>query len=135
MNKTVFNVDSLAGLAVSAAAVADLICRWELAALKGLYLAWGVALAASVAIILLSPKTRDAFHAACRGGSPLLVLRVALAAALFLLGWYVNAASAQLYGDGSPMVADNGVRMFAVIFTLVFHVIYLAFTRKKRGQA
>lgn len=58
-----------------------------------------------------------------------------LAAALFLLGWYVNAASAQLYGDGSPMVADNGVRMFAVIFTLVFHVIYLAFTRKKRGQA
>ena len=95
MNKTVFNAVSLVGLAVSAAAVADLICRWELAALKGLYLAWGVALAASVAIILLSSKTRDAFHAACQGGSPLLGLRVALAAALCaggtLAGWRTSS--------------------------------------------
>ena len=50
---------------------------------------------------------------------------------LFLLGWYVNGAMEALYGAESPVVADNGVRMFAVIATAVLHVYYLAFTRRK----
>ena len=83
---------------------------------------------------MLFSKPREAFQDACREGSPLLWLRTAVALLLFLLGWYVNGASEQLYGADSDMVANNGVRLFAIIFTLVAHVVYLAFTKRKQER-
>ena len=32
------------------------------------------------------------------------------------------------------MVEGNGVRLFAIIFTLVGHVVYLAFTKRKQER-
>ena len=132
VNKRVFDLFSLLGLVVSAAAVCDELLRWDNAILNAVYLCWGVAAAASVAVILLFSKPRAAFQAVCREGAKLLGLRTIVALLLFLLGWYVNAASEQLYGAGSDMVEGNGVRLFAVIFTLVAHVVYFAFTKRKQ---
>lgn len=132
MNKRTFTVASLLGLVISAAAVCDELARWNHPVLNAVFLCWGVAAAASVAVILLFSKPREAFQAVCRDGSRLLGLRTLLALLLFLLGWYVNAASEQLYGSDSPMVEGNGIRLFAIIFTLVAHVVYFAFTKKKQ---
>lgn len=132
MNKRFFDFVTLLGLVVSAAAVCDELLRWDNPVLNAVYLCWGVAAAASVVVILLFSKPRAAFQAVCQEGSKLLGLRTVLALLLFLLGWYVNAASEQLYGADSDMVADNGVRLFAVIFTLVAHVVYFAFTKRKQ---
>lgn len=134
MNKRLFDVLTLVGLVISVAAVCDELARWNQPFLNALYLCWGVAAAASVAVILLFSKPREAFQDACREGSPLLWLRTAVALLLFLLGWYVNGASEQLYGADSDMVANNGVRLFAIIFTLVAHVVYLAFTKRKQER-
>lgn len=131
MNRNILDGISVAGLLISAAAVVDLLARWDQFPLVVLYFVWGVASAAMVAIILLAYKVRQRFHEACRGGSPLLWLRLLLAIVLFLLGWYINAASVQLYGPESAMVANNGSRLFCVLFTMVFHVLYFAFTKKK----
>lgn len=132
MSKRTLDLLTLLGLAVSATAVCDMLARWEFMALKSLYLIWGIACVAAVALILLSSKGRSNFQETCRGGSRLLWLRLAISAAVFILGWYVNAASVSLYGADSSMVADNGIRMFAVIFTMVVHVFYFAFTKKKQ---
>ena len=134
MNKRLFDVLTLVGLVISAAAVCDELARWNQPFLNALYLCWGVAAAASVAVILLFSKPREAFLAVCREGSPLLWLRTVVSLLLFLLGWYVNGASEQLYGADSDMVANNGVRLFAIIFTLVAHVVYLAFTKRKQER-
>ena len=131
MNKRLLDGFTLLSLAVSATAVCDELARWDSAVLHVLYLCWGVAAAASVAIVLLFSKPRAAFQEACRAGSRLLWLRTALALLLFLLGWYVNGASAQLYGADSAQVAGNGARLFVMIFTLVAHVVYLGFTQRK----
>lgn len=131
MNRNILDGISVAGLIISAAAVVDLLARWDQFPLVILYFVWGVACAAMVAIILLAYKVRKRFHEACRGGSPLLWLRLLIAIVLLLLGWYINAASTQLYGADSAMVANNGIRMFCVLFTMVFHVLYFAFTKKK----
>ena len=132
MNRSLFDGISVAGLVICATAVADLLARWNYGALVMLYFVWGVACAAMVAIVLLSPKVRQQFQSICSGGSPLLGLRMILSVALLVLGWYINAASEALYGTDSAMVDNNGVRMFCVIFTAVFHVIYFAFTKKKK---
>lgn len=134
MNKRLFDVLTLVGLVISAAAVCDELARWNSPFLNAVYLCWGVAAAASVVVILLFSKPREAFQDACREGSPLLWLRTVVALLLFLLGWYVNGASEQLYGADSAMVEGNGVRLFAIIFTLVAHVVYLAFTKRKQER-
>ena len=132
MNKRFFDIFTLLGLAISAAAVCDELLRWDNPILNAVYLCWGVATAASVAVILLFSKPRAAFQDVCQEGSRLLGLRTVLALLIFLLGWYVNGASEQLYGADSPMVEGNGVRLFAIIFTLVAHVVYFAFTKRKQ---
>ena len=134
MNKRLIDGFTLVGLVISAAAVCDELARWNHPVLNALYLCWGVAAAASVAVILLFSKPREAFLTVCREGSLLLWLRTAVSLLLFLLGWYVNGASEQLYGADSAMVEGNGVRLFAIIFTLVGHVVYLAFTKRKQER-
>ena len=131
MNKRLCDGLTLLGLAISAAAVCDELARWNHPVLNAVYLCWGVAAAAAVAVILLFSKPREAFQTMCRTGSRLLGLRTAAALALFVLGWYINAAAEHLYGTGSSMVEGNGVRLFAVIFTLVAHVVYLAYNKRK----
>lgn len=131
MNRKLLDGITIIGLMISAAAVADQLARWNKGLLVALYFVWGVACAAMIAVILLAYKVRQRFFEACRGGSPLLWLRLLLSVALLLLGWYVNAASEMVYGADSAMVANNGVRMFCVLFTMVFHVMYFAFTKKK----
>ena len=132
LNRRTLDLLTLIGLAVSLAAVCDMLGHFGGNAMQIVYYVWGVACAGSVALILLSPKARDRFHETCRGGSPLLVLRLVVSVLIFVLGWYVNAASTSLYGADSEMVAGNGARMFAVVFTMVVHVFYLGFTRKKQ---
>lgn len=132
MNKRLLDGFTLLGLVISAVAVCDELARWNHPVLNALYLCWGVAAAASVVIILLFSKPRQAFQTTCEEGSFLLGLRTVAALLIFLLGWYVNGASEQLYGSDSPMVEGNGVRLFAIIFTLVAHVTYFAFTKRKR---
>ena len=134
MSKRSLDWLTLLGLAVATTAVCDMLGRWEFMVLKSLYLIWGIACVAAVALILLSSKGRSNFQKSCRGGSRLLWLRLTISVAVFILGWYVNAASVSLYGADSPMVADNGIRMFAVIFTMVIHVLYFAFTKKKQDS-
>lgn len=134
MNKRLFDGFTLLGLVISAAAVCDELAHWDNGILNAVYLCWGVAAAASVVVILLFSKPREAFQEVCREGSRLLWLRTLLALLLFLLGWYINGASEQLYGADSEMVSGNGVRLFAVIFTLVAHVVYLAFTKRKQER-
>ena len=134
MSKRAANIATFLGLAISLVAVCDMLGRFELAILVGLDMAWGVACVAAMAVILLAPKARASFHEIALEGSRLLWLRMLLAIALFLLGWYVNGAMANLYGAESAMVADNGQRMFAVIATAVLHVFYFAFTRRKPDQ-
>lgn len=131
MNRKLLDGITIVGLIASAAAVLDMLARWDQFALVVFYFVWGVASAAMIAVILLAYNVRKRFFEACRGGSPLLGLRLLLSVALLLLGWYVNAASEMVYGADSAMVANNGVRMFCVLFTMVFHVMYFAFTKKK----
>lgn len=125
------DVGSMVGLAVSLVAVCDMLQRWNQDALYSLYMVWGLTAAAVVGLVLLSGKAREHFQDACRGGSPFLWLRLAISVVFFILGWYINAASTHLYGAASAMVAKNGIRMFAVIFTMVAHVFYFGFTKKK----
>ena len=134
MNRKTLDIISVVGLLICATAVADLLTRWDNTVLILLYFIWGVASAAMVAIVLLAYKVRQQVQEVCRGGAPLLGLRLALLVALLVLGWYINAASEALYGADSAMVANNGMRMFCVIFTTVFHVIYFAYTKKKPEQ-
>lgn len=131
MNRKMLDGITIIGLIISAIAVVDQLARWDNMILVALYFVWGVASAAMIAVILLAYNVRKRFFEACRGGSPLLWLRLLLSVALLLLGWYINAASEQLYGADSVMVANNGVRMFCVLFTMVFHVMYFGFTKKK----
>lgn len=131
MNRKTLDIISVVGLLICATAVADLLTRWDNTILLLLYFIWGVASAAMVAIVLLAYKVRQQVQEVCRGGAPLLGLRLALSVALLVLGWYINAASEALYGADSAMVANNGIRMFCVIFSAVFHVIYFAYTKKK----
>ena len=133
MTKRTLDALSLVGLAVSLTAVCDMLGRFESKILNSLYLIWGVACMAAVALVLLSYKARTNFHETCRGGSRLLWLRLAVSVLVFLLGWYVNAASVMAYGQDGPLVADNGIRMFSVIFTMVAHVFYFGFTKKKHS--
>ena len=131
MNRKLLDGITITGLIISGVAVADLLIRWNTALLVYIDLAWGIVCATLVGLVLLASKVRQRFQTACQGGSRLLGLRLLLAVVLMVLGWYINAASEALYGADSPMVADNGVRMFCVIFTAVFHVIYFAYTKKK----
>lgn len=131
MNKRAADIATLAGLMISLVTVCDMLGRFELPVLVWLDMAWGVACVAAMAVILLSSKARASFHGVAMEGSRLLWLRMLLAILLFLLGWYINGAMGNLYGEESAMVADNGQRMFAVIATAVAHVFYFAFTRRK----
>ena len=131
MNKLAVNLATVLGLAISLTAVCDMLGRFESMVLIVLYVAWDVACVATMMLTLLFSKLRARFSQLARSGSPLLWLRMLVSVALFLLGWYVNGAMEALYGEGSAMVADNGVRMFAVIATAVLHVYYLAFTHRK----
>lgn len=129
-DRRIFTGISVAGLAVSACAVADMLMRFGIAQMRWLYLIWGAAMALGVASVLLFPKARSNFQALCAVRARLLGLRLALAIALFVLGWYINAASTQLYGEASEMVTGNGFAMFAILFTMVFHVFYFGYTKK-----
>ena len=131
MSKPAVNIATVLGLVISLISVCDMLGRFESMVLIVVYVAWGAACVAAMMLTLLFSKPRARFSELARSGSPLLWLRMLVAVALFLLGWYVNGAMEALYGAESPMVADNGVRMFAVIATAVLHVYYLAFTRRK----
>ena len=130
MKKSVLDGLSAAGLVLSLVAVCDLLGRFEVTALTFLYAAWGLFCILGCAVVMLVPSLRKKFHAACAGGSRLLLLRTVLALALFLLGWYVNSAMEALYGSGSSMVAGNHFRMLCLIFNLAAHVVYLGFTKR-----
>lgn len=131
MNRRTFDCMTYVGLVCSFYAVCDMLMRWEVPGTYYLYLIVGVVNAASVAMILLSSKARARFQELTRGGSRLLWLRLVLMILVFVLGWYVNAAMTALHGADSAMVQDNGIRMFAVVFTLVLHVFYFGYTKKK----
>ena len=70
MNKRVLDGFTLAGLVISALAVCDELARWDHGALNLIYLAWGVAAAASVAVVLLFSKPRERLQDICRQVNP-----------------------------------------------------------------
>ena len=131
VKKRILDLMTIVGLLFSGAAVVDLALRWDSPVLNVFYYIWGGLCAALLAYALLFRRGREDLKEAASGGSRLLWLRVLLAAVLFLLGWYINAASVKLYGEESEMVRGNGARMFALIFTLILHVLYFGYTHRK----
>ena len=135
MRKSVVEACTGVGLVVSLLAVLDMLARWDSPVLNALYLAWGLATAAAIVLVLIVKRVRLPFQTMAAGGSKLLGVRTAASILLLLLGWYVNGASTALYGADSAMVADNGGRMFCILFTVVAHVVYLAYTKRTPDDA
>ena len=122
---------SVASLLLSLLAVCDMLVRLESPVLVTLDLICGVACIVGSAVSLLVGSVRRSVHQLCAEKLRLLPLRLGIAVALLLLGWYVNGASEALYGADSPMLADNGIRLFCQIFTMVLHVVLLGFRRRE----
>lgn len=130
----IFDGVSLLGLVASGAAVCDMLLVWNMVWLQSAFVIYALAVFLTVAVVLVVKKANAYFSEACRQGPRLLALRLALALALFLLGWYVNAAMGAIHGKTSPEVAYNGARMLAVTATLVGYVFYFGFARRaKKG--
>ena len=131
VKKRILDVLTIVGLLFSGTAAVDLVLRWNSPVLNVLYYVWGGLCAVLVAYALLFRRGREDLKEAAKDGSSLLWLRLLLSVVIFVFGWYVNAASVKLYGETSVMVQGNGARMFALIFTLIFHVLYFGFAHRK----
>ena len=134
MRQRTVDLLTLLGLAISLAAVWDMLARWELRLLTGVYLVWAMLGAATIVAVLLSRRIRQHVHAVCGGGTRLLWLRLTGAVLLFAIGWYVNGATLDVYGVESPLLAGNSIRIFALLVTMMLHVLYLGFTHRKPDE-
>lgn len=132
MNHKVANGLGFLAVGLSAFSVVYLLVLEKLAWVDATLVFCAVVLGTLVLLTMVPRKSHFAFLEICREKTPFLYTRLVVSIVLFLAGWYIQSAMAQVFGADHAAVLVNEKGLLCPLFSMFGHIIWAGCVKKAK---